>query len=99
MTSKQSMVAKDPIALFMPAAGPEERQLRQRLHNARVISSARAMTAVSEHARQLYWVVNEVASIWVFAPASTEELKDIADGLVKLFMTAATFDRIEGERA
>jgi hypothetical protein len=40
-------------------------------------------------------MVNEVAGGWVFAPADVEDLKDIADSMVRLFMVATTLERLE----
>jgi hypothetical protein len=81
----------------VPQATPEERKLRQRLLNARTIASARAVSTYSDNARQLFWLVNEVASAWTFAPARVSHLEDVANILVRLFTSASAFERIEGE--
>lgn len=99
MNSDQSLVARDPVSLFVPQAGIEERKLRQRLHNARTIASVKAVAAVSDNARSLYWAVNDVASVWTFGRATVEDLKSIADAMVRLFLVAGELERIEGGRS
>jgi len=96
MSALSSVLAKDPVSLFVPGASIEERKLRQRLHNASTIASMKAVNASSEHARSLFWMVNEVAFAWKFAPATAEDLKDIADALVRLFLVAGELQRLEG---
>lgn len=91
-----SRIASDPVAMFVPWAAELERKLRRRLHNARNIAAARAVSTKSDNACSLYWMVNEVASAWVFAPATEEQLLDILDGLTRLFLVADMFQRIEG---
>jgi hypothetical protein len=99
LSSEQSRIATDPIGLFVPHATPEERKLRQRLNNARTLASARAVGSQSDNARTLFWMVEHVASGWIFAGAKMEHLEAIANTLVRLFQSASDFERIEGEQA
>lgn len=89
----------DPIGVFAPGAGPEERALRKRLHNAWTISSARASRSKSDTARALWWQVSLAASEWTFARSSNADLKDVADALARVFLAASAFERIEGGAA
>jgi hypothetical protein len=93
----QSRIQADPIGLFVPQATAEEKKLRQRLHNARTLASARAVSAQSDNARQLFWLVNHVASGWIFAGATVEQLEEVANALLRLFLSASDFERIEKE--
>ena len=93
--SVQTDRVADPIDAFMPWVGDEERALRQRLHRAWTIGAAKAAVAVSDNARILYWQASQIASDWTFKRAPAADLKDIADSLVRMFMAAATIERIE----
>ena len=90
-----SRIESDPIGLFMPWIGESERSLRRRLLKARNLASARAPACRSQRARTLLWMANEAAAEWMLAPADPEDLKQLADGLVRLFTVAGTFERLE----
>jgi hypothetical protein len=96
---RETQPALDAIGTFMPWIGKEERALRKRLHNAWTIASARASRSDSGNARTLYWTAALVASEWTFARSDLEDLKDIADALVRLFLAAGTLERVEGSVA
>jgi hypothetical protein len=85
----------DPVEIFTPWADEEEKALRRRLRTAWNISTARATRSPSGNARQLWWQVAQVASDWVTKHASKTDLKDVADSLVRMFMAANTFERLE----
>jgi hypothetical protein len=88
------MVA-DPVRAFMPGVDAEEHRLRCRLVKACNIAGSRAVLTRHQHARELFGFIRDVAGYWKFSPASKEQLKDMADALVRLFMTAAAFERLE----
>lgn len=94
-SSQPESAALDSIDVFMPWADAEEKALRRRLRDAWQISTARATRSQSRNARQLWWQVSQVATQWTTKRASKADLKDIADSLVRMFMAAAAFERIE----
>lgn len=99
LTSQIQPPVPDAVSVFAPWAGEQEKLLRRRLRNAWTIASARGARSRSGNARQLYWQVAMVASEWTFARASLADLKDIADGLVRMFVAANVFERVEGPDA
>lgn len=88
-------IAADPVATFMPWASEAERKLRQRLLRAQALASAKVVSAESGPSRTLLWMITEVAGSWAFAPASADDLRDVADGMVRLLMVAEMFERVE----
>ncbi|MEA1015600.1 hypothetical protein [Sphingosinicella sp. LY1275] len=88
-------ITSDPVRTFVPWAGDEERKLRQRLLKAQSFASARVMRSRSPKARALLWMIIETAGEWAFAPASCGDLKDVADGLVRLVLVVETFEMLE----
>ena len=89
----------DPIEALRPWGTPEEKALRRRLHKAWALGAAKATNTKSGAGRQLYWLTAQVASDWTFAPRSEADLKEMADCLVRLFMCANVFERLEGPAA
>jgi hypothetical protein len=85
----------DPIRTFLPGADDEEHMLRCRLVKACNIGSSRAVMTRHQHARELFGLIRDVAGNWKLSPASKEQLKDMADTLVRLFMAATAFERLE----
>ncbi|PSJ42158.1 hypothetical protein C7I55_07950 [Sphingomonas deserti] len=88
--------AQDPIQTFLPWANEDERKLRQRLLKAQTYATGLSASATSTRAQGLYRLIVTVAGERAFAPASCDELKDTADGLVRLLMVAQMFERTEG---
>ena len=86
----------DPVTTFRPWEEPEIQRLRRRLHNAAIISAARAVGATAESARFRYWSINRSAMDWLFAHASQNDLLAIANALLREFLSADTFERLEG---
>jgi hypothetical protein len=91
-----SPMITDPIRTFLPGVDDEEHLLRCRLVKAHNIASSRFRLTANPRARELFGLIQEASSDWKFAPASKEHLKDIADALVRLFMAAQSFERLEG---
>ena len=69
---------------------------RRRLGKAASLSAARAVRAQSNRARERYWAINEAANGWMFAAASADDLSAIADALLREFLAADCFERLEG---
>ena len=92
----ESQPALDPINALRPWGTPEEKALRRRLHKAWSIGAARATSAQSGSARSIFWLAAQTASDWTFAPRSEADLKEMADCLVRLFLCAGAFERLEG---
>jgi hypothetical protein len=88
-------VISDPIRTFLPQVDEEEFMLRCRLVKACNIASSRAVRTRHQHARELFGLIRDVAGNWKLSAASKEQLKDMADTLVRLFMAAAAFERLE----
>lgn len=86
----------DPIEALRPWGTAEEKRLRRRLHRAWHLSAADAARAQSGSARTILWLIAQTASEWTFAGRSEAELKDMADTLVRLFVCANAFERLEG---
>lgn len=85
----------DPIETLRPWGTPEEKTLRRRLHNAWAMGASKATHARSGAGRQLYWLTAQVASDWTFSRHSEADLKEMTDCLVRLFMCAGVFERLE----
>ena len=89
-------VEADPIGLLMPWTGKEERWLRNRLLIAQQRASCRALAAKSPAARSLFWLIVDTAAGQVTTPASCECLRELREGLLRLFCVADMFERREG---
>ena len=85
----------DPIEAMRPWGTPTEKALRRRLHKSWHLSAAGAARAQSGAARTILWIIAQAASDWTFAVHSEEEMKDMADTLVRLFVCANAFERLE----
>ena len=94
----QSKITVDPIDAFRPWEDEATKAARRRLMNARNLASLRAIRAGCETSRQLYWSANEIANRWCLADARAAELTEIANALVRLFLTAGVVDRMESQR-
>jgi hypothetical protein len=94
-----SPMVRDPIRTFMPGVDEEEHALRCRLVKACNIASSRAVMTDHQHARQLFGLIRDVAGYWKLSPASKEQLKQMADTLVRLFVAATAFEQLEAPDA
>jgi hypothetical protein len=72
--------------------------LRSKTNTVAVRSAARATTAASPHARQLFWLINEIAVTWLWASASDEQLKDMLAAMTCAATSADTFERYASGR-
>jgi hypothetical protein len=95
MTAAPSKIEADPIGTFMPWTDQSEWTLRRRLVNARNIATARATSSRHSRARGLYWLTSYIAGDWMLTPAPADDLKDMADTLVRLFLCAGAIERLE----
>lgn len=89
-------IAADPAGQMMSWTEGDERVLRNRLLRSQQYSARRARATRSETARRLLWLLNETAAAHATAPATVEELEDVADTLVRLALVANGFERWEG---
>lgn len=88
----------DPAAAMMPWMNGPERALRNRLFQAQQFSARRARSSHSETARALFWLINTTAAAHATAPAAVEQLRGVADTLVRLALVANGFERIEARQ-
>ena len=89
----------DPIDVFAPQAGEDEKALRRRIHRAHGAATARAQRSQHGRARTVYWITAQLAADWVFQQASVDELQEIISALARMFMVAAAFERLEAPDA
>lgn len=89
----------DPVRVFAPWCGDEERALRVRIHRARDIAQARAARSKHCHARSLYWMSAQFAGDWVFTRAPVADLNAILETLTRLFLAAGTIEQLEAPDA
>ena len=88
----------DPIEAMRPWGTPAERALRRRLHKSWQLSAAGAARAQSGTARAILWMIAQTASDWTFSGRNEDELKEMADTLVRLFLCANAFEKLEGPK-
>ncbi len=72
---------------------------RERLHSYLLASARLGRRARSERAKGRWMAINETAAAYLWASASTDNLKDIADALTREALAAQAFERIEGPNA
>ncbi len=89
----------DPVGVFAPWAGEEEKALRVRIHKARDVAQARASRSKHGRARTFYWLAAQMASDWVFSRAPNEDLADVLASLSRLFLVAGSVERLEAPDA
>lgn len=87
----------DPVEVFAPFSSEEQSVSRRRLLKARDLATAKSMRTRNSRVRQLMWIVQVTAAEWVFARASAEDLKYVADALVRLFQAARALEEVEGD--
>ena len=68
---------------------------RRRLLKAQQLAVSRvSSSSPSDAADTILNLVVQIAAHWAFAPASCEDLEDIANALLRLFVTASAFERL-----
>lgn len=87
-----------PILLLMEGLSPEEYQQRRRIQSVRNIMSAKIPEMQPGHAMRIAWIAIETATQWLFAPASLEEITEVAEQLRRLLIVSETAARLEGHR-
>jgi hypothetical protein len=86
----------DLVALFVPTATDEEREVRARIHLARDQANARCERASSPESVRIYAVAAAIATDWVFRREVTiDQLNEVITALQGMFLAAGRFDRIE----
>lgn len=92
MTAHQPLC---PVDIFARCESEGERPLRVRIHRARDRLVARATHSTHWRARSIYWWAADLATDWVFARASIDQLEDILAALSRTFLTAQMIERLE----
>jgi deoxyribodipyrimidine photolyase len=82
----------------MPWVEGDERWLRNRLLMAQQLALTRSLTAQSPTAYALFLLIHETAAAHATAPASRANLRELREGLQRLFLVADMFERREGGR-
>ncbi len=85
----------DPIAVFAPWSGPADRPLRQRLHRAGTMATARATRSKHGGARALFWQAAQAAQARTFARIDVAQLEDGIRLITYLFLAANIIERTE----
>ena len=68
---------------------------RKRLLKAQQLAVVRVSSSSgSEAAAIVFSLVTQLAAHWAFAPASCQDLEDVVDALLRLFLAANTFERL-----
>jgi len=89
--------AVDDIRVFLPTIGDDEYEQRRRMRAARNIATAKIAELEPGHAMQLCWMVVEVVTGWLYAPAPIEQLVEVAEQCRRLLIVADTAGRLEGQ--
>lgn len=83
----------DQVRAFRPwELGPTIR-LRVRLNRTVILSAMRATRAESPHARTAFWLANEIATQWLWATASDDELGDMLAAALRLVTCGEACER------
>lgn len=93
-----SRLLSSPVEALLPGCEGEELKVRERLLKGRNLATARMPALQSANARALSWMVVETATAWAFAPATIDDLRDVANFCVRLFMCADFAERMEAGR-
>jgi hypothetical protein len=85
----------------MPGLDPEEQKQRERIQSVRNIATAKI--PVLDKARcgaalSLCWLIIETASEWLLAPATLEEITEVAEQCRRLLIVTDTAERLEEYR-
>lgn len=97
MSSPVESLTSDPIATLMPrCTDPAEPEARRRLMLARELSSAKVPHLPPGHALQLFWLIIEAATAWVYAPATLEQLDDVVRYCRRLLLCARSAHSRDG---
>ena len=90
--------ARDAMRALMPYATDAQITIRARLLNLQRRSTTRAISAASDDAKDLFWLINREAAANVTAPAPCDDLRELTHALIRLAMAADTFERREARR-
>lgn len=86
----------DDITVFLGDIPADEYEQRRRIRSARNCASFKTTQTESEPARQLAWLACDFASVWIYRPASIDELTEVAKLLRRLLTVADQAEQIEG---
>lgn len=102
MTDKLALakpLPADSVGVFAPWCDEAERTLRNRIHKARDIATARATRCKHGDARVIYWLAAQTASTRVFARMPADDLRETIDNLARLFLVGGWIERVEAPDA
>lgn len=87
--------APDDIVTFLGPIDPEEYEQRRRIRTARNAASFKVTQTECAAARTLCWLVADTATAWIYAPASADELTEVASYLRRLLICADQAEVVE----
>jgi hypothetical protein len=90
-----SATSLDDITVFLGPLSPEEYELRRRIRACRNAASFAVTKTDCPNALTLLWMVCEVATRWVYAPAGLDTLTDVATFLRRLLILAHHAEELE----
>jgi hypothetical protein len=85
----------DPITTMLGRLDPAEHEQRRRIHACRELASYAVSLPHSPSARQLYWILCDMATAYLYAPADLPVLTDVAEFCRRLLLVADQADRLE----
>jgi hypothetical protein len=97
MNALSSIKRADDLATFLPGCDGEERELREKLRGFRNAASALIGATESANARSLAWMIVEVATNWLYAPADERALREINRFANRLLTTAVQAESLHDE--
>lgn len=89
------MTVIDDLLAFMPEIGAEERSVRAKIRTCRNAASFKATQTESTFARDLCWQVTEVATFWIYRPASIGALNEVVVYMTELLRLADSTEAME----
>ena len=87
--------AVDDITVFLGTLPADEYEARRKIRTCRNAASFKVTQTESANARSLCWMVTETATAWIYSPASTDELTEVAKFLKRLLIVADQAEALE----
>lgn len=78
----------DDITTFLGTIPEDEYEQRRRIRSARNCAAFKVRQTDSRDARTFCWIVTEVATAWIYAPATVAALTEVASYLRRLLIVA-----------
>jgi hypothetical protein len=85
----------DDITMFLGAIPEGEYEQRKRIRSLRNAAAWKVRETSSRDARTYCWIVTEVATSWIYAPASLGALTEVATYLRRLITLANQAETLE----